>query len=412
MDNKKDRVEELVVEMIRFLQKWGLWEHTRIFASGNSYDSDDDWNGEEYKGIPLVSFKKGVNPADYVKTPSTEDATFEHIFDMTFEGPLYDIFCDGTLRTCYGKVDNDSWDYIFRHSDFLLNFIDSGICGSGEELLSNMLTECEGESAYSMWDPLKYEDFSEYISSDEYEKYNEPMWSDETDLIPAYTLFDTYEEYKIFLSGDHKMLKTNPVLWKMAVNMAKHLFYQDLEDDEFSVSGEVADHIREEFISIFNKYGLDYELIYNWMLVAIPMKDAGSNSAHPSDAQIKEAADRLKALGVSEKEIDAFEKKGSIPGVIQFANGEVKRISKKVDLRYAPLKKAFHGNIPYFVFNTKGAIPMEAYLYVEENSDEKEVIRQEAELVLSAIVFSSDDQDYEYGTIEIKLTEDGPIRVG
>ncbi len=416
-EKKHSSMDDMAVEMIRFLQKWGLWERTRIFACKKSYDSDDDRNGDEYKGIPFVQVKENVNPADHVKSPYGADESFAHIFDMTFEGPLYDIFCDGALRTRCGMIDIEAWDYILEHSSFPEELFDSGEYGKGELLLSNIITGGGEDSTYSMWDPLKYEDYNEYLNSDEYERLPEPEKNSEEELIPAYTLFDTYAEYKSFLDGDIKLLRSNPVLWRMAVRMIKNLLYQELEDDEISITGAVVLHIREEFASIFEKYGLDYELIYNWMLAGIAKEGPARENTELQSERKREAAKRLRLLKVPEERIAAFLEDGLLPGVIQSTDGTVRWSCKEPESRSSFFKQAFHGNMPYFFFTGSGAIPMEACLYIEENKDEREMYRQElisqsAELMLSAVVFSADRQDYEYGSIAVKLTGNGPVRVG
>ena len=78
--------------------------------------------------------------------------------------------------------------------------------------------------------------------------------------------------------------------------------------------------------------------------------------------------------------------------------------------------KALRGGIPYLHFKSTGAIPMDAYLYVEYMEEEhalysNELKEGEKTLVLSAIVFSGYD-DYEFGSIEVELTGDGPVRIG
>ena len=67
------------------------------------------------------------------------------------------------------------------------------------------------------------------------------------------------------------------------------------------------------------------------------------------------------------------------------------------------------------MFSTGGAIPMDAYLYVQENPDENEMYRKEltskeGDLAVSAVVFTDWGNEYELGTIGVKVTEDGPVR--
>ncbi len=141
--------------------------------------------------------------------------------------------------------------------------------------------------------------------------------------------------------------------------------------------------------------------------------------------QIEEAVKRLRFLGVSEKEIKDFEKYGIIPMVTHNGDGSIshsdyekyERKWFKQDWRFESREvlKCLRGGLPYLRFRSYGAIPMDAYLYVEYLEEERELYSNELKegektLLMSAIVFSG--YDYEFGSIELELTKDGPIRVG
>lgn len=57
MDNK---LTEMAIEMIQFLQKWGLWYNTSIFTNGNSYSYSED-KDRCYHNLPYVEFEEGVD---------------------------------------------------------------------------------------------------------------------------------------------------------------------------------------------------------------------------------------------------------------------------------------------------------------------------------------------------------------
>ena len=407
----------MVVEMIRFMKKWGMWRLTRIFACGNAYDADDDHEGGEFNGLSGVIVQKDVDPDDYVEAPFGEDEDFKHIFDMTFEGPLYEIFADGMLLTEYGQIGPEGWDHILENGDHLESVLEK-IEGDPDVILSEIISEGGEDSVYSMWDPLKFEDFNEYRESDEYDRYNESKWKDGSELIPAYTIFDNYEQYLAFLNGQFRgTIQNNPLLKKMAAAYIKKIASDELEYDEIILTGDVVDQIKTEFRAIFEKYGLDYSLIYNWMLAGYEAEKDDPERDEKIRDQKREAAERLRFLGVSEKDIRAFEEQGMIPAVVQLPDGTVKREMRSADMNRSIMKKAFRGNLPYLTFVSKGFIPMDAYLYVEENSDEREMYRREMvqgsrKQFMSAVVFSDFGQDWEYGSIEIELTEDGPLRTG
>ncbi|MCR5488205.1 MAG: hypothetical protein K6F35_11910 [Lachnospiraceae bacterium] len=144
------------------------------------------------------------------------------------------------------------------------------------------------------------------------------------------------------------------------------------------------------------------------------------------DWQFKEAVKRLRFLGVSEKEIEDFENSGIIPRVTQNRDESISRndyeeyerkwFARDWRMELTGVLKALRGGIPYLHFKSTGAIPMDAYLYVEYMEEEhalysNELKEGEKTLVLSAIVFSGYD-DYEFGSIEVELTGDGPVRIG
>ena len=93
--------ENLAIELIRILQKWGLWTDVTIFTNGNRYKHSYE-KKDIYNGLPYLSFSENINPEDYTTgyveifacngKRSYIEKCFdnpEHIFEMVFEGPLY-----------------------------------------------------------------------------------------------------------------------------------------------------------------------------------------------------------------------------------------------------------------------------------------------------------------------------------
>ena len=408
MNYSSDTIENLVVEVIRYLQDWGLWNRTKVLACGNSYKSDDDWEGQdEFRGLSYVLIEKGVNPKDYLEYYDVIEDMDDHIFGMTYNSYLEDVFNEGIYRADHGMIDENIRDYIWDNSNLLLKYLDSGECGYGEELLSSILSEQGDEPKYSMWDPLKYESYEDY------EKDNDCIGSGDEDLIPAYTLFDNYEEYKRFLNGDLTMLRDNPVLWDLSKKYAESEIYDDyLIEIE---GGRVVSRFKKGLSDIFRKYDLRFDTFnngWNGELVTMPVDETYFLRCKD---QKKEAVERLKLLGVSKAEIEEFEENDAIPCVKQRPDGSTAR-------KYCvkPSSKAgiyaFKNNLPYYMFSAGGAIPMDAYLYVQENPDENEIYRkeltsEEGDLAVSAVVFTDWGNEYEFGSIGVKVTEDGPLRV-
>lgn len=71
MDDTNKNLENLALDVIRFLQKWGLWRDVCIYTGGKAYRYDED-SSSSYKTIPNVKYEEGVDPEDYMKgfTPS------------------------------------------------------------------------------------------------------------------------------------------------------------------------------------------------------------------------------------------------------------------------------------------------------------------------------------------------------
>ena len=408
MNYSSDTVENLVVEVIRYLQDWGLWNLTNVLACGNSYTSDDDWAGQdEFRGLSYVLVESGVNPKDYLEYYDVIEDMDDHIFGMTFNSHLENVFSEGIYRADYGMIDEDIRDFILDNSNVVLKCLDSGEWGYGEELLSAILSEQGDEQKYSMWDPLKYESYEEY------EKDNDCIGSGDEDLIPAYTLFDNYEEYMRFLDGELTMLRDNPVLWDLSKRFAERVI-----DDDYIIEiegGKVVSHFKKGLSDIFRKYNLRFDTFntgWNSELVALPVVETFFLKWKE---QKKEAVERLKLLGASEAEIEEFEENDAILCVKQRPDGSTTR---KYCVKPASKagKYAFKRNLPYYMFSIGGAIPMDAYLYVQENPEENEMYRneltsEEGDLAVSAIVFTDRGNDYEFGTIGVKVTKNGPVRV-
>ena len=238
---------EMVLDMIRFLQKWGLWQETMILADGNAYKSSRN-NEDCFQGIPYVKVKEKVDPDEYIGKLGEPSP---HIFDMTFDSALTEIFNYHEMEPDRSEISPEAWKYIFEHSRILEDFI----AGYGnKELLEEMISVCDRE--YTLWDPLEYESFEEYAA--EHAGGSEQA-------TPVYTLFDNDEEYRRFLKGEHVNLRENPELWDMAVEYGIRSFRA--WDDSILIRGEVIEHILNELNAIFEKYGLWYEPEESWMLV-------------------------------------------------------------------------------------------------------------------------------------------------
>ncbi len=244
---RRGNIREMVVEMIEYLDKWGLWYEMMILACGNSYGPGD----------PLYDVEPDVNPDDYIGLVEVDEPRSKHLFDMVFEGPLFEWFSHGYMifRSEHLEImHDDAWRYITHHSTVVEDFISRR--GSGEFMQDMLSAQSISDIDYSMWDPMEYESLEQYQK--EYE--------DNGEGILVYTLFDSYDDYHDFLYGKAENIRQSPELFELASKYIK----KELSSytDGLKLEGDAARYIREGFDAIFEKYGLWYGLVYNGMITA------------------------------------------------------------------------------------------------------------------------------------------------
>ena len=267
-------------EMIRFLQKWGLWQGVSIFANGNrySYSSKKEPN---YCGISNVIFESDVDPEEAMKGITGQRdkdgeyiwksfANPKHIFDMIYEGPLSLLVCYGEYEPYPYEISPEGWDYIFDHTDLLKDYLldkfgasdlqefyDHAKCMSFAEYSEKDREEC----MYSGWDPLVFDTWEEYLS---FNGLTEEEGRDEEKLKPLNELYDTYthytEENENFENMDMEEMKP---IWEKMVENSKKEFKKDCGAIYLP---EIAAHIKDEFSDIFERYGLWYDFGFSWSL--------------------------------------------------------------------------------------------------------------------------------------------------
>ncbi len=237
---------EMVLEMIRFLQKWGLWQETMILADGNAYKSSRD-KRKCFQGIPYVKVEEKVDPDEYLGELSEPSP---HIFDMTFDSALTEIFVYHEMELSGNEISREAWEYIFAHSQILDELIrDHSGPASRRELQEKLIDV--GDREYTLWDPLE-DDLSTRDGESE-------------EAMPVYTLFDSDEDYRRFLNGEDVDLRRYPELWDLAVRYGIRYFSE--WKDTILIRGGVIGHIMKELNAIFKKYGLWYEPEESWMII-------------------------------------------------------------------------------------------------------------------------------------------------
>ncbi len=230
--------EQLAADIISFCKKWGLWKDVQIFTGGKCYTDQIYPSGsEEYTKIEEnVYVRSERDPDPYL---SGNDGCFsnpEHLLDMTFEGPLYNLLNDGELHVWLENVSDEARKYLLREmikwNDGATEFIDH----------------------YRGWDPVEYDSYEEYL-----ELEDSPEFDDEIFRCNMAD-FESAEEFQEYLykaaSGRESVLE-------------EYYIMKEMENaGRYSDCGEAAAFVYNQFHEIFTTYGLWFEMGYKWTLTA------------------------------------------------------------------------------------------------------------------------------------------------
>ena len=274
MDSSK--TQSLVSDLIRFLQKWGLWEDTTILANGNRYS----YSAERtccYGSLNYVEFEENVNPEDYTRGITEERDCLgnpvwrsfsnpEHILDMVYEGPLYMLLTHDTYETRKSEISEEAWEYIFDHTDILDDYLyEKYECQCASDFLEKILEDKFDNPDYPVWNPLVFDTWEEYQEFVNGEAYV----TGEENLAPAYQRYGTYEEYLADMETSESLsVEDIEPIWEQMVLDAKTEFFRECAADESDIISvpEIAGHIITEFDKIFDRYGLWYDYGFLWSL--------------------------------------------------------------------------------------------------------------------------------------------------
>ena len=273
-------MEKMVIELIRFLQKWGLWQDVTILADGKAYFPGCNNKGDLYCGLPNIKITVCENPEDYTTGITDETDCYgnchpvwknfsnpEHILDMVYEGPLYMVLRHDTYEGVKkSDISPDAWDYIFAHTGILEDYMyEKYELASPEEFLAQILEDRFDNPDYTAWDPLVFdtwEEYQDFVNGEAYENGEEK-------LTPAYQRYGTYEEYlaDMEISESLSMEDVKPV-WEQMVADAKTEFIRECALDETGIISipEITGYLQSEFANIFNNYGLWYDFGFSWSL--------------------------------------------------------------------------------------------------------------------------------------------------
>ena len=268
---KKQDIEELVLEVIKFLQKWGLWVDVSIFAKGNRY-SHTYKKDQSYKGMACVECAAGINPEDFTTGPTESGidndevmwksySNIEHIFDMVYEGPLYMLLRHDEYEVKKSDISEEAWEYIFKHTDILSDKVmDWYDCTDVTDLLDQIVMNKFDNPEYSAWDPLVF---------DTWEEYQNLVGCEDACLTPNYQRFDTYAEYLGEVEA-YEVISVEDVmpLWEKMVSDAKNIIRKncDYDSNKMLYLPEIAGQIQSEFTKLFEHYGLWFDFGFSWSL--------------------------------------------------------------------------------------------------------------------------------------------------
>ena len=264
------KLEQLTEDMIRFLQKWGLWRDVGILTMGNGYFYSED-DEKSFRGLKHVEVVMGVDPERRMEglTGWECDGTAvwkslanpEHIFDMTFEGALHTLLNYDSYETRKSDIGGEGWEELFEKTDILEEFLyEKYDCADVSEFRQQLYEEKFENPDYSEWDPLVFDTWKEY---QEFIGYEEPGLSEN------YKRFDTYEKYleEKRLADSNAMEEIEPI-WEQMVADAKLAFMRDCGADgqKIIALNELYGGIKEEFDALFEGYGLWYDQCFSWSL--------------------------------------------------------------------------------------------------------------------------------------------------
>ena len=271
-------MEQMVLELITFLQAWGLWKDVMILADGRAFSYSES-KEDVCLCLPHVQVSACVHPEDYTSGITDErdcDGNLiwrsysnpEHILDIVFEGQLYTLLNYGVYEGIRrADISPGAWDYIFAHTDILEDeMYERYGCSDASELLELILEDKFDNPDYTVWDPLVFDTWEEYQRFENGEAYPD---GDE-ELIPNYQRYGTYAEYLKDMELSEQLTVEDVIpIWEEMVVAAKQEFIKgNGVDDTISFQWEAGpvNHIRSEFDQIFDRYGLWYDLGFAWTL--------------------------------------------------------------------------------------------------------------------------------------------------
>ena len=269
--------DELALQMIRFLKKWGMWSHTMILTNGNLYEASDE-ESDVCRGENRVRFQEKADAEEFLKGWTSRGwrvcAGPGHVFDMVYEGPLYDLLSFSEYRVRAEDLSEEAWEVIFRETDLLEEYLteEYDLC-TKEELLARTIEAADilNDPERSAWDPLEFDTWEEYLAFRDYE---------DSDLPNVRDGYDTYEAYREARDrgctpGAVTMEDIEPT-WNRMVETAKKRIRESVAE---LVLPQMAGRLKDAFAELFENHGLWYEYGFQWSLSAYPTRDDEADCA-------------------------------------------------------------------------------------------------------------------------------------
>ncbi|MGN0346841.1 MAG: hypothetical protein ACI4DU_06100 [Lachnospiraceae bacterium] len=244
--NQETDSEMLAMEIVKFLQKWGMWQDVQIFAGGKCYKDD--------KGKLVV--RNEEHPEKYLEGPIEdcngeitweEFSNPERLLDMTFEGPFSLLLCYHEYEVNMGEVSEEVRRILLPET----NEVADEVAGYVDDFL-------EGKIG---WDPAEYDSYEEWLELngfDDMEKTSATM--DEIGINPIE--ISSQEEYREFL--DKCEVIREQKIWDYFEDYFSES--SEYEDTAFFDDGRIAGMVLNEFDELLAGYGLWYELGFSWSL--------------------------------------------------------------------------------------------------------------------------------------------------
>lgn len=278
----KLNTRQLAIDIISFLQKWGMWKDTMIFTGGRMYshsrEETDCVSGLSYtKEEPctdkdMINYTKGLVEKSDGSYEWKNFSNPDRLLDMVFEGPLSLLLFHHEYEVDLEDVSKEAIDFMLQeYRIYFEDGLDSSTLFEHEEYEEYKEHEEEINEMFesymerkSGWDPMIHDSYEEYLEMNQYcEPEDDAPLNEKKD-------FATREEYMDYLEMTISR-KENCIAEWAGLEPEKEMVYDGhfYQDETSPISG----YLLKEFSDILEKHGLWYELGFSWSLTAYPIDE-------------------------------------------------------------------------------------------------------------------------------------------